>query len=161
MSRLQALATRAHASNPWPSTLCGSPSVVPPTITVVERGRIRGGSVRRRSNAGWRGLSIPSPILQRFRRSGRAILAQTYLATSSLRLSLEGYAFIRGPVLPSRGRYPMISRALFYFPRIRVRDRSFLYPGYEKRDENSLLYFRSRTRASKPVRWMGEELILP
>lgn len=58
-------------------------------------------------------LSIPSPILQRFRRSGRAILAQTYLATSSLRLSLEGYAFIRGPVLPSRGRYPMISRALF------------------------------------------------
>lgn len=114
MSRLQALATRAHASNPWPSTLCGSPSVVPPTITVVERGRIRGGSVRRRSNAGWRGLSIPSPILQRFRRSGRAILAQTYLATSSLRLSLEGYAFIRGPVLPSRGRYPMISRALSF-----------------------------------------------
>lgn len=83
-------------------------------------------------------LSIPSPILQRFRRSGRAILAQTYLATSSLRLSLEGYAFIRGPVLPSRGRYPMISRALFYFPRIRVPDRSFLYPGYEKCDENAL-----------------------
>lgn len=65
---------------------------------------------------------------------------------------IEGYAFIRGPVLSSRGRYPMISRALFYFPRIRVPDRSFLYPGYEKRDENSLLYFRSRTRASKPVR---------
>lgn len=59
MSRLQALATRAHASNPWPSTLCGSPSVVPPTITVVERGRIRGGSVRRRSNAGWRGFRFP------------------------------------------------------------------------------------------------------
>ena len=107
------------------------------------------GRIRRRkcpSSAGWRGsFSIPSPILQRFRRSGRAILAQVYLATGSLQLSFQGYAFIiRGAVLSarSRGRYPIGSDVFLFhaFSKEIVLDRSFVSsPRYEPNTERGEL----------------------